>query len=244
MSRHIGKRIDAPFGMPMSQPDPRYFSEAVRWESDVIRSVKRSRSVAWIIAGISAAFAAFTLACLAMLLPLKSFEPYVIEVDKTTGFMEIKRPLAEGDLTQNEAVTRMNVVRYLRARETYDPTSVQDNFDLAQMLSTGDARRDLMNLYSPSSPTNPVSLYGRDTRLLPAIKSIQIPNSRTAIVRFSTQKAGQDSGPEEHWVALMHFRYTREPQTNEWRFDNPLGFQVVDYRRDQETVTPVRNVQP
>jgi type IV secretion system protein VirB8 len=23
---------------------------------------------------------------------------------------------------------------------------------------------------------------------------------------------------------------------NEWRFDNPLGFQVIEYRRDQETV--------
>lgn len=27
------------------------------------------------------------------------------------------------------------------------------------------------------------------------------------------------------------------PERNEWRFENPLGFQVYDYRRDQETVT-------
>lgn len=100
------------------------------------------------------------MACLALRLPLRSFEPYVIEVDKTTGFMEIKRPLAEGDLTQSEAVTRMNVVRYMRARETYDPSAVQDNFDMAQMLSTGDAARDLLNFYGPSSPTNPVNRFG------------------------------------------------------------------------------------
>ncbi|WP_219340758.1 VirB8/TrbF family protein, partial [Escherichia fergusonii] len=25
---------------------------------------------------------------------------------------------------------------------------------------------------------------------------------------------------------------------NEWRFENPLGFQVTSYRRDQETVIP------
>lgn len=219
-----------------TSPDARYFSEAVRWENDVIRSVKRSRSMAWIVAGISALLAVTAMACLALLLPLKSFEPYVIEVDKTTGFMEIKRPLAEGDLTQSEAVTRMNVVRYMRARETYDPSAVQDNFDMAQMLSTGDAARDLLNLYGPSNPTNPVNRFGSATRVLPTIKSIQIPNNRTAIVRFSTQRIGQDTGPEEHWVALMHFRYSREPMTNEWRFDNPLGFQIIDYRRDQESV--------
>ncbi|MBR7560253.1 hypothetical protein KC218_27265, partial [Mycobacterium tuberculosis] len=80
--------------------------------------------------------ACLTLTCLALLLPLKSFEPYVIEVDKTTGFMEIKQPLADGDLTQNEAIARMYVVRYLKARETYDPATVKDNFDLAQLLST------------------------------------------------------------------------------------------------------------
>jgi type IV secretion system protein VirB8 len=26
---------------------------------------------------------------------------------------------------------------------------------------------------------------------------------------------------------------------NEWRWDNPLGFQVIEYRRDQETVVPI-----
>ncbi|EJN02768.1 virB8 family protein [Phyllobacterium sp. YR531] len=221
-----------------------YFSEAIRWENDVIRSVKRSRAIAWVVAAISAGLTAVAMGCLAMLLPLKSFEPYVIEVDKTTGFMEIKRPLAEGDLTQNEAITRMNVVRYLRARETYDPVSVQEDFDLAQMLSTGDAGRDLLNLYSPSSPSNPVNLYGRETRILPVIKSIQIPNSRTAIVRFSTQRIGLASSADEHWVALMHFRYTRETQSNEWRFDNPLGFQITDYRRDQESLSPSAGTQP
>lgn len=224
--------------------DSSYFSEAIRWENDVIRSVKRSRAVAWLIAAISITLTALAMGCLAMLLPLKSFEPYVIEVDKTTGFMEIKRPLAEGDLTQNEAVTRMNIVRYLRARETYDPASVQENFDLAQMLSTGDAVRDLLTLYNASSPTNPVNLYGRETRIIPTIKSIQIPNNRTAIVRFSTQRVGQDTGLVEHWVALMQFRYTREQRTNEWRFENPLGFQVLSYRRDQESLSPGAEARP
>lgn len=231
-------------GEPKTGPDAAYFSEAIRWENDVIRSIKRSRSIAWVIAAISGLLTAIAMGCLAMLLPLKSFEPYVIEVDKTTGFMEIKRPLADGDLTQNEAITRMNVVRYLRARETYDPASVQEDFNLAQMLSTGDAGRDLLNLYSPSSPTNPVNLYGRETRILPILKSVQIPNNRTAIVRFSTQHVGQTGSAEDHWVALMHFRYVREPQSNEWRFDNPLGFQITDYRRDQESLSSSSGSRP
>ena len=91
--------------------DSRYFAEGITWERDVIRSVKRSRSIAWFIALVSAAVAILSLVCLSLLLPLKSFEPYVIEVDKTTGYLEIKRALKPGDADPAEAVTSMNVVR-------------------------------------------------------------------------------------------------------------------------------------
>ncbi|MBZ4138352.1 hypothetical protein JYG56_23150, partial [Escherichia fergusonii] len=44
------------------------------------------------------------------------------------------------------------------------------------------------------------------------------------------------------------FQYSKAPMPNEWRFENPLGFQVVDYRRDQESLsgqgTPGDRYQP
>ncbi len=140
---------------PASAVDRRYFSEAATWEHDVVRSVKRSRALAWTAAAMMTLVALMALGCLWLLIPLKSFEPYVVEVDKTTGFLEVKRALAPGDLEQSEAVTQMNVVRYLRARETYDPRAVKDNFDLAQLLSTGDAARALVELYSPANTEKP-----------------------------------------------------------------------------------------
>ena len=227
--------------------DPRYFAEAISWENDVIRTVKRSRAVAWFVALLMASLAAMALVCLALLLPLKSFEPYVVEVDRTTGFLEIKRALAPGDLDQSEAVTAMSVVRYLRARETYDPPAIKDNFELAQLLSTGDAARELVELYSPANVRNPVRLLGRGATVAIGIKSIQFPNQRTAIVRFSTRERSATSAITSHWTALIRFRYTRAPMRNEWRFDNPLGFQVTEYRRDQEsapTTEPVPGTAP
>jgi type IV secretion system protein VirB8 len=49
------------------------------------------------------------IASLVGLAPLKTYEPYMIVVDKSSGFVEIKRPMAEGPLTQDEAVTMFNV---------------------------------------------------------------------------------------------------------------------------------------
>jgi len=224
--------------------DARYFHEAITWERDVIRSVKRSRSIAWFIAIVTTTITLMSLGCLMALLPLKSFEAYVIEVDKTDGYLEVKRPLAPGDLDQNEAVTSMNVVRYLRARETYDPPTIKDNFDLAQLLSTGDASRELVELYSPANPQNPIKLLGREGRTAITIKSVQFPNLHTALVRFSTAQRSPTSTLTSHWAALIRFHYTRAPMRNEWRFDNPLGFQVTEYRRDQESAPTTTDAAP
>jgi type IV secretion system protein VirB8 len=215
--------------------DPRHYVEGATWEHDIARRNRNSRSLAWIVATIMAIVAVGSLATLALLVPLKTYEPYMVVVDKATGFVEVKRPMAEGPLTQDEAVTTFNVVRYIKARETYDPKALKDNFDLAQLLAAGDAARELTEIYSPANPKNLVKVLGANTEVSVSIKSVTFPNNRTALVRFSTEQKSAVSITTRNWVSLVRFRYTSSPMRNEYRFDNPLGFQALEYRRDQET---------
>ncbi len=215
--------------------DPRYNVDGATWERDIARRNRNSRALAWIVATVMTVVAVAALGTLALLVPLKTYEPYMVVVDKTTGFVEVKRPMAEGPLTQDEAVTTFNVVRYIKARETYDPKALKENFDLAQLLATGDAARELTEIYSPANPTNPVKVYGSNTVVAVTIKSVTFPNNRTALARFSTEEKSSTNIITRNWVSLVRFRYTSVPMRNEWRFDNPLGFQVLEYRRDQET---------
>lgn len=215
--------------------DPSYYADGATWERDIARRNRNSRALAWIVAAVMTIVAVGALGTLALLVPLKTYEPYMVVVDKTTGFVEVKRPMAEGPLTQDEAVTTFNVVRYIKARETYDPKALKDNFDLAQLLATGDAARELTEIYSPANPTNPVKLHGTNTVIAVNIKSVTFPNNRTALARFSTEEKSPTNIITRNWVSLVRFRYTSVPMRNEWRFDNPLGFQVLEYRRDQET---------
>ncbi|AUD00137.1 type VI secretion protein (plasmid) [Bradyrhizobium sp. SK17] len=215
--------------------DPRYYEDGATWEQDIARRNRNSRALAWIVAAIMTVVAVGALGTLALLVPLKTYEPYMVVVDKTTGFVEVKRPMAEGPLTQDEAVTTFNVVRYIKARETYDPKALKDNFDLAQLLATGDAARELMEIYLPANPSNPIKVYGTNTVVAVTIKSVTFPNNRTALARFSTEEKSSTNIITRNWVSLVRFRYTSAPMRNEWRFDNPLGFQVLEYRRDQET---------
>ena len=141
------------------------------------------------------------------------------------------------NLTEQHAVTQANVVRYIRAREGYDPYAIEQNFGIAALLSTDEAARELQALYSAANAENPAKVYGRLKRVLVEIKSVTFPNTSTAIVRFSTDERSDTESIVRHWISVVRFRYTDTPMRNEWRFENPLGFHVYAYRRDQETVT-------
>ncbi|WP_273795049.1 virB8 family protein [Brucella intermedia] len=216
--------------------DSRYYSEGSAWEDEIHRSLRRSRTLAWLITGASFLVAITSLSALVMLMPLKQFEPYVIEVDKATGYLQVARALKPGDLSQNEAVTAANIVRYIRARETYDPGELKLNFDLAQLLSTGEAAADLRKEFSPGNPQSKDKVFGAATRISVTIESVSFLNRNTATVRFFTDETRNNNADRQYWVAVLKFHYTTTPLNNEYRFDNPLGFQVTQYRRDQETL--------
>jgi type IV secretion system protein VirB8 len=213
-----------------------YYRDGATWETAIARRNAFSRAMAWTVAVIMTVIAVGALAALVMALPLKSYEPYLVVVDRSSGFVEVKRPLAQDPLNPDEAITLFNVVRYVKARETYDPRALKDNFELAQLLSTGDAARDLVALFAPANTSNLIRLYGLDTTVAVTIKAVTFPNTRTALVRFSTEERQATGSVTRHWQALVRFRYTSQPLRNEIRFENPLGFQVLEYRRDQETV--------
>lgn len=216
-----------------------YFQHGDIWEQEIIKRARRSARVAWFFALIFAGLAALSLVAVVLMLPLKSFEPYVVTVDRTTGYIEVQSGLTrQAKLTEQQAITQANVVRYIRNREGYDPYAIEEYFGIAALLSTGDAARELQALFSAANPQNPAKVYGRLKRVLVEIKSVTFPNASTAIVRFSTTEKSDTESIVRHWISVVRFRYTDTPIRNEWRFDNPLGFQVYSYRRDQETVSP------
>ena len=216
-----------------------YFQQGDIWEQEIIKRAKRSARVAWFFSIVFAGNALLSLLAVVLMLPLKSFEPYVVTVDQTTGYIEVKSGLTRpANLTEQQAITQANVVRYIRAREGYDPYAITENFGIAALLSTDGAARELQTLYSAANAQNPTKAYGRLKRVLVEIKSVTFPNTSTAIVRFSTDERSDTESIVRHWISVVRFRYTDTPVRNEWRFENPLGFQVYSYRRDQETVTP------
>lgn len=216
-----------------------YFQDGDRWEQEVVKKAKRSRTFAWFVTMVFGVITLLSLTALVMLVPLKSFEPYIVEVDRNTGYIEVKTGLTRpAKLTDQQAVTQANVVRYIRSREGYDPFAIQENFGIAALLSTGDAARELQELYSAANSQNPARVFGKNKRVTVDVKSVTFSNASTALVRFSTTEKSDTDAVTRHFISVVRYRYTETPATNDWRFENPLGFQVYNYRRDQETVAP------
>ncbi|ARN83940.1 virB8 family protein [Methylocystis bryophila] len=226
-----------------------YYHDGARWERDIYRRLELSRNAWRVVASLMGLALVAVLVALFMLIPLKSIEVVTLLVDKATGYVEVARPLESGGpISEREAVTQANIVRFIRARETYDPPALRDNFELASLLSAGDASKELSDQFSATNPNNPMKLWGATGRIKVYVKSVNflthgwMDNPKapaTAAVRFMTTRTNEREQIIEHWAANVRFRYTQEPMRNEWRFDNPLGFQVIEYRKDQETVAPL-----
>ncbi len=94
-----------------------YYKKGQTWENEIVANAVQSRNRAWIVASASMVVSVLCILCLLFLLPLKTFEPYVITVDRQTGYTEVTKGLIAGNLTQDQAVTEANLVKYLSLRE-------------------------------------------------------------------------------------------------------------------------------
>src|SRR5262245_49761082 len=125
----------------MSDP---VFELAQTWDQDLYRASELSRRRAWMIAGASLGVAVLSLAALVLVLPLKETVPYVITKDAQTGFVEVAQA-AGTELRQDEALAQFHLVRYVSARESYDPQDLQTSYELVYALSS----RTVWDTYDP-----------------------------------------------------------------------------------------------
>ena len=214
-----------------------YYAQAHSWSDDRNGALVRSRRIAWIAAAVAAGIAALEALAIIALTPLKTVEPYTILVDRNTGFAQALEGTGIPRISGQSALTRSLLAQYVIARESFALDSVQDRYRKTALWSGDAARREYLALMAPSNPRSPVNLNRRGARLETRVESVSLDGPDKAFVRFYTEQIeqGAPNGSRQYWVAFLRFRFSGEPLAIEDRLVNPLGFQVVDYRRDQET---------
>lgn len=217
-----------------------YYSEAGSWAGERNEALRKSRRIAWIAASVATVVALAEAFALAGLAPLKTVVPYTLLVNRQTGYVEALRPLEASTIAPDAALTRSFLVQYVIARESFDIDAVQTNYRKVALWSADTARSSYVAGMQIANPDSPLARLPRSTIVDTRVKSVSPLGSNTALVRFETQRrdaGGQVQSPQS-WVAVIRYRFSREPMSVDDRFLNPLGFQVVRYNRNAESIEP------
>lgn len=215
-----------------------YYQAAASWAEDRERSSATSRKTAWIIAGIATAVALLEAIALIVMVPLKTVVPYTLLVDRQTGYVEQLKPVEGRTIDPDAALIRSFLVQYIIERESFDIDNLDRSYRKVALWSAEDARTRYINTMQATNPESPLVQLPRSAVVDVKILSVSSIEADTAMVRFTTQRtdaagAGQ---PPTNWVALVRYRFSGAAMSAEDRMTNPLGFQVVRYRRNVETL--------
>lgn len=227
-----------------------YFKEARSWDEDSIARSRKSEKRAWFVAGAAAVVVVIQGFALASMVPLKSVEPFVVRVDNNTGLVDVVSVLAEtsGEVRQDaqEALDKYWLGQYLRYRERYQWDTRDYDRRMVGLLSVSSIQQEYAEYTDPKrNPLAPVAIYGQNAEAEISIKSISFINPGemvdgekrvTALVRYIKRIRQAGAVPETtHWATTITFVYRNAPMKVEDRLNNPLGFQVIGYRNDQES---------
>ncbi|MBU0832074.1 MAG: hypothetical protein KKH33_06790 [Alphaproteobacteria bacterium] len=223
-----------------------YYREAASWSQDRQDALRSSRRVAWIVASVACVIAAVEGFALMLLVPLKTVEPYTLLVDRQTGYVEALKPLEARKVTGDTALTQSFLVQYVIARESFDMSALQERYRKVALWSADTARTSYISGVQATNPDSPLNRYPRSTQIETRVKSVSPMGQNTALVRFETLRIDRNGQPQGAmpWVAVMRFRYSGAPMRVEDRYLNPLGFQVVHYRKDPEALPPPPSTTP
>lgn len=224
-------------------------SKAVNFEVSIAELAKRSERRAWWVASASLVVSLCLIGGYFYILPLKEKVPYLIMADAYTGTSSLSRlteDVANRRLTSSEAINRSNITHFVMAREAYDYNMIMlRDWDTVMTMSSSKLATAYMNLHSPQNPGSPYKQYGRDRAIRIKVTSIVlIPGEapgdppQGATVRFQRSVYNKLTGatsPLDNKIATMAFVYKPNLKMDDrYRVENPLGFQVLDYRVDSD----------
>ncbi len=210
------------------------------WYADKYQSVLVQRNIFAIITLVSLVTSFIAVFAVQSLAPLKSVEPFVIQIDEKSGITEVVEPITREELASTEALDNFFVWQYVRARETYDNADNLTNRDVVRIMSHPDI---YSNYRYDNSPQNPNSAFNRlgkiGTRVCsnPIITYLSEEGKKVAQIHFVvTERIRAEAPFEYNKIATVEYNYITLELSRKERLINPLGFRALSYRLDDATV--------
>ncbi|TAA10820.1 type IV secretion system protein [Pseudoxanthomonas winnipegensis] len=226
--------------------------KAVNYELTIADMAKRSEKRAWQVATGAIVLSLVLAGGYFMLLPLKERTPFLVLVDPYSGNVQTSRLVSnvlDKAISGGEAVSRANVQRFVLARESYDWNTLSGRYgdwQAAYLMASPDVGLQFRQEYSLKNPESPINLYGKLKAIRVQLLSTTMTGSGrggstgTAIVRFQRSVLDKKTGVLsflDNKLATLTFKYNNNLRLDDdQRIVNPLGFQVMSYKVDNDFV--------
>jgi type IV secretion system protein VirB8 len=217
-----------------------YFADALSWESDRAQRARASERRAWWVAGTAAAIAVLSVLAVSGLTPLKQPVPVVIRVDNSTGIVDVV-PTYTGSEGLPEAVTRHLLTQHVTARERYFYGTAEADYELVASQNSPQLNQSWAVAWDRNNPQSPLNLYKDGTTVRVQIRSVtflHLPSGRDNLAQVRFTKYSRAGGTAEeratHWISTIEYAYAKPSADEKTRSLNPLGFRVLEYRREPE----------
>jgi type IV secretion system protein VirB8 len=227
-----------------------YYAQATSWAGDSLASLQASQKLAWRVAIGAGALSLILGLALLLMMPLKQTLPFLVTVDRETGYVQATQTANIANTTAADAATKSAVTLYVLARETFDAADYRSSYERTLRWSSGRAETEYRSDWDRANPNSVHSRYRPTTRVKVTVKNVSILSPTSAVVRFDTEQTEgpQTGGSRRPWVATLTYNFAPRPLPGADQYLNPLGFQVSDYRRDSESTdsysTPAPYVPP
>jgi type IV secretion system protein VirB8 len=222
-----------------------FLKESNFWETDKVASLNRSNKVAWGLALFGLGLATVATWSVGQLTPLKTVEPYVIRVNDVSGRVDIVTALKEGKETYTTSLNKYFIAKYIKHREGYSRQLAEQFYYVTGLMSDETEQKNYYAWFKPKNPLSPLNLYSDNEKVKIDVLSISAidedKNIYLARYRKIIETASSAKDEVSHWAATLRFKYTTAPTKESDREINPLGFQVVEYRNDPDSIEQSTN---
>lgn len=216
----------------------KYYSQASDWNYDLHDAAEVQKNRYFLFAVLAALVTLASVFAVARLTPLKETVPYLYQVDKATGEVNDVSRIDMTTYRPPDKVTMHFIAQYIQAREAVDRKDHDKRFRRVQMLSSKSIATGFVDDME-NSPRSPLVMFAEDETREVYIRDILKLNKRDAyhIEIETTDTLNQSPRPVTlYWAIVLEYRYINMPGDNQYRYDNPLGFQVTYYNKDQKVI--------
>jgi type IV secretion system protein VirB8 len=220
----------------------RYFEEAASWDADRAALEARAARRAWWVAAGACAVAALAILALVLLMPLKRVEPFVIRVDNATGVVDVV-PALTGSAEASELVTRYFLTHYVTVCERFTFATAESDYEECAAFHVAARNQAWLARWDRANPASPLNLHRDGSSVRAQVSAVSFFERSSGVedlaqVRYtkSRRTSARANDQVSHWIATIQYVYGDPPKDLAVRRWNPLGFRIVEFRSEPETL--------